>query len=304
MSEMETYPIEENPYEALTADLTQRCNMKCSFCYDADQTRPDLSLEYFAEVCRRVKTPTDKKLLWKFLGGEPTLHPQLFDMIEVAHACGHRVFFSSNGMTLKLGSSIVDRLKSLPYSVDCGVTMDGGVGHDDIYQEINGQRCAVKKMAALEALLWTGKPIYVSAIIVRGVNECVVGELLTLAKTHHRIAYVHFRPTAQVGRYLDVKPYSMSELREMVRPFFTEEEMRPQSKFEIWCPSGDPDCCVRFMPRPGLQVSLVEFMTPRAALCPKRGKLIDGFRVAPFFEDAMRSAIEHKIEREQWTSPS
>lgn len=285
------YSIEENPYEAITVDVTQRCNMRCSFCYDADQTRPDIELRYFEEVCRRIKVPEDKQLLWKFLGGEPTLHPQFFELIDAAHKNGQRVFFSSNGMTLKTKSEIIRRLGSLNYSVDCGVTLDGGIGHDEIYEQMNGQRCAEKKMQALGALLSTRQPIYISAIVVRGLNECVVPELIGLCKTHPRIAYLHFRPTAKVGRYVDVEPYTLAELKEMVKPYFTEDEMKPYSKFEIWCPSGDPDCCFRFMPRPGFQVSLVEFMTEKGARCPKRGRLIDGFRVVPFFESVMEEAV-------------
>jgi len=295
---MNSWHVTENPYESLTVDLTVRCNMKCSFCYDADQTRPDIDLAYFEEVCRQLRIPLGKKMLWKFVGGEPTLHPQFFELIEAAHKCGQRVFFSSNGLTIRPGSKFVERLTALPYSVDCGVTLDGGIDHDDIYEALNGQRCAEKKMEGLHTLLTTKHPVYISAIIVRGLNECVIPELLQLAAENRRIAYVHFRTTAKVGRFIDVEPYTAADLAKMMEPHFTEEQRRPYSRFEIWCPASEPKCCIRFMPNPRLCVSLVEFMSPQSTLCPKRGRLVDNFMVEPCFESLMSVSNNKPVRHE------
>ena len=71
------YPVEENPFESLGVDLTYRCNMSCTYCYNPIRSLADMDLSYFEEVCRRLPGCVP----FKFLGGKPTLHPDFMGFI-------------------------------------------------------------------------------------------------------------------------------------------------------------------------------------------------------------------------------
>jgi molybdenum cofactor biosynthesis enzyme MoaA len=283
------HPVEENPFESLGVDLTYRCNMSCTFCYNPLRSLADMELSYFEEVCRRLP----RYVHFKFLGGEPTLHPDLLGFIRAARSRRHEVTILSNGRRFT-DPDFVRALADLDARFILGLSLDGGASRDDVYSRINNERCLRWKMQALETLdrHFPGR-VEISAIIVRGLNEDVVPQLLELAERHRRIVrYIHFRTAAKAGRWDETIPYTLEELREIVRPHFTAERFRPQCLWETHCPP-EQGCgaCYRFRPTARLQVSLVEFATPRAASCPKRGKLVDRrFLVQSFFENIMHNS--------------
>ncbi len=283
------YPVEHNPFVSLGVDLTYRCNMSCTYCYNPIRALADMDLSYFEEVCRRLPGYVQ----FKFLGGEPTLHPDFLGFIRTARKYNHEVTILSNGKRYT-DPDFVKALADLNERFILGVSMDGGSSRDDVYQQINNEPCLDWKMKALETLdkHFPGR-VELSAIIVPGLNEGVVAELLALADNYSKtVRYIHFRTSAKAGRWGETPPYTLEELKEIVRSHFTEEQFKPQCLWETNCSSGE-GCggCYRFRPTPRLQISLIEFATQRAASCFKRGKLVDRqFLVQSFFENIMHNS--------------
>jgi molybdenum cofactor biosynthesis enzyme MoaA len=283
------YPVEENPFVSLGVDLTYRCNMSCTYCYNPIRALADMDLSYFEEVCRRLPGP----IQFKFLGGEPTLHPDFMGFILAARRRKHEVTVLSNGRRYT-DPAFVKALADLDARFILGISLDGGASRDDVYQQINNERCLGWKMKALDTLdkHFRGR-VEISAIIVRGLNEDVITELLALADCYPKtVRYVHFRTAAKTGRWGETAPYTMEELKKLVRPHFTEEQFRPQCLWEPHCGPGEGcGACYRFRPTSRLQISLIEFATRRAAACHKRGKLVDQqFLVQSFFENIMHNS--------------
>lgn len=283
------YPVETNPFVSLGVDLTYRCNMSCTYCYNPLRSPADMELSYFEEVCRRLPGYVH----FKFLGGEPTLHPDFMGFIRAARRRMHEVTVLSNGRRYT-DSAFVKAMADLDTRFILGLSLDGGASRDDVYYRMNNEHCLRWKMKALETLdtHFPGR-VEISAIIVRGLNEDVVPELLELAARHRRIVrYIHIRTAAKAGRWAETAPYTLEELKEIVRPHFTGEQFRPQCLWETHCAPGQGcGACYRFRPTARLQVSLIEFATPRAASCPQRGKLVDRkFRVQSFFESIRRNS--------------
>jgi len=277
------FVIEDNPYEVLYIDLTSRCNMVCNFCYNSSAgSGEDMDINYFEEVCQRLPRP----VFMRFVGGEPALHPRFFDFIKIVRKYRHHVHFSSNGLVYN-DDDFVRNLKSLNGQAAASMTMDGGCTGRNIYQEINGGDYLEQKLQAFENLIrFDIKRVGLSALIARGVNEQIVPELLDLAERHKRnVRYIHFRTAAKVGRWVDTIPYSLEELKSLVGMHFSAEAFSPRCLNEIHCrPDENRNCCYRFRPTNRLQISLIEFASDRSVECPKRGKLMDDFRVLPFFK--------------------
>ena len=87
------FPVRENPFPIIYVDLTHRCNMNCNLCYNPIRTLPDMELSYFEEVCKKLP----ERVLFRFMGGEPSSHPEFFDFIDVAGKYRHVVSFCTNG---------------------------------------------------------------------------------------------------------------------------------------------------------------------------------------------------------------
>jgi MoaA/NifB/PqqE/SkfB family radical SAM enzyme len=282
------HAVENNPYLNIYVDLTMRCNMDCNYCYNPQRSKLDMDLSYFEAVCKRLPGP----VAYRFLGGEPALHPQFFDFIVTARHYGHHVYFSSNGIKYT-DPTFMKSLEALEVSFSPGLSMDGGYSRQDFYELLNNRRCLEQKLRALDNLHKYGiGRVCLSAIVTRGANEAVIAELIELAERYSDVVrYIHFRSAAKVGRWINTEPYTLAELKELVRPFFSAEQFRSACVREIYCvPDEGGDCCYRFRPTRRLQISLIEFATLKSSLCPKRGKLLnDSFMIQPFFENMINA---------------
>lgn len=286
-------PIAQNPYEQIYIDLTTRCNMKCNFCYNPAHMPKDLPLESFRRICAELPRPVNIKLL----GGEPALHPDVIEIMRTAHAHGHTVYLGSNGSRYA-DIGFMEKLSKLKHSgvpFTLGMSMDGGHSNAAAYEAITGVDCIASKLEALDALVRSRLArLCLTAIIVRGLNEDVIAQLLELARRHPKaIRYIHFRNASMVGRWAETQQYGIEELKGLVREHFSDEQFRPRCVGELSCPadSGN-ECCYRFRPDAKLQISLIEFATARSALCPKRGRIMVGSDNIHSFFGSMRQKAD------------
>ena len=279
--------VDNNHYPNLYVDLTMRCNMDCNFCYNPLREKTDMEIDYFRQVCERLPAAVN----FRFLGGEPTMSPDFLRFIKTARRFGHTVFFASNGLNYN-NPAFMRELSAVTESYVAGLSMDGGTSSNAYYNILNNSDCLENKLSALENLRKYGiKPVCLSAIITRGVNESVIGELLQLVTDYSDIVrYIHFRSAAMLGRWVNTRPYTQAELYELMKPHFSSRQLEAKCVGEIFCTEEEGgDCCYRFRPTRRLQISLIEFATDKSSCCPKRGKLsLDDFTIQPFFENMMR----------------
>lgn len=79
-------------------EITNVCNMNCSFCPETQRAKGFVSIERFKTIARRLsgKIP----YLYLHLMGEPTIHPELPKLLEIAKSLGFNVIITTNGTTL------------------------------------------------------------------------------------------------------------------------------------------------------------------------------------------------------------
>jgi len=285
------YAIDENPFTSLLVDITDRCNMSCRFCYHSQSDRPDMSLSAFEDLCARLPFPVALKLA----GGEPTLHPALEEFIHTGVRHGHTVYVASNGLRYAEPDfvSILVKIRDSGTHFCLGLSMDGGWRNRRAYRAINGTDCLATKRAAFAALV-NHKPgrVCLTAMVIRNLNEDVIPQILALANKHPDVVrYVHFRNAVSLGGALSSAPYTIKELKDLVGRYFTPIQMQPACLGEPHCPpESGRTCCCRFRPTPRLQVSLIEFVSPRSVWCPQRGRLVLGEdRIRPCFASMLAS---------------
>ena len=89
--ELKRYQKELNAF-VMTFQLTERCNFKCSYCYQINKTPKTLKFEYAKKMIDEIFNPNstlknyitvdDKKAFClEFIGGEPFLEVELMDQI-------------------------------------------------------------------------------------------------------------------------------------------------------------------------------------------------------------------------------
>lgn len=86
-------------YSKAYVEITNICNMSCSFCHGHKRATRRMSTEEFSFILSAL---TDKtKYIYYHLMGEPLTHPQLHEFIKMAGERGFKSVVTTNGTLLK-----------------------------------------------------------------------------------------------------------------------------------------------------------------------------------------------------------
>ena len=80
-------------------EITNVCNLSCSFCPKTKREKSFVSVADFEKVARKLQGKIE--YLYLHLMGEPTLHPQLEEILKISEALGFKVIITTNGTTLQ-----------------------------------------------------------------------------------------------------------------------------------------------------------------------------------------------------------
>ena len=196
-------------------EITNRCNMSCPVCFtDAHRQGPDLSLD---EIERRLDKLLDiaGPIPLQISGGEPTLHPQLGAIVELASSRGFgNIELVTNGIIVSSAHDYLDEL------VGRGLTavylqFDGL--SEKTYQAIRGQDMSRVRHRSIAAIRQTGICCTLAVAVTRGVNDQELGDIVRFGIANiDTVRAINFQAaTPFAGRYeldSDERGYSLAEL--------------------------------------------------------------------------------------------
>lgn len=136
--------IRTQPHESVDLNITYRCNLKCNNCDRCcyiEHPYPDITLERVREFCGQLP---EKILSVVVVGGEPTLHPRLHEILDILIATGKQIVVYTNGLIPFLHGTVERYGQKTPRR-----EQDIFFSHQVAPVDINGE------------LYWT-KPCYVS----------------------------------------------------------------------------------------------------------------------------------------------
>ncbi len=82
-------------YKKIYIEITNRCNLHCSFCSPVNRPRKDMTIEEFEQILKKIKDYTD--YIYLHVKGEPLLHPNIIDFIKLADKYHLKVNLTTNG---------------------------------------------------------------------------------------------------------------------------------------------------------------------------------------------------------------
>ncbi len=85
-------------YNKVYIEITNICNMRCSFCHGHSRAPRQMTIEEFTLILDKLKGRT--KYIYYHLMGEPLTHPQLAEFVKLANRFGYRSIITTNGTLL------------------------------------------------------------------------------------------------------------------------------------------------------------------------------------------------------------
>lgn len=86
-------------YNKVYVEITNICNMNCSFCHGHKREPGLMSIEEFSVILEKLKEHT--KYIYYHLMGEPLTHPLLPEFVKLAGESGFKSIITTNGTLLK-----------------------------------------------------------------------------------------------------------------------------------------------------------------------------------------------------------
>jgi len=192
--------------DGLVINLNSRCNQNCPYCFA--RANEFETKEPSVEDIRRKVSGFRGSLVY-LSGGEPTLRPDLFDIIRCVKTAGYKVVLFTNGKKLAEPSYA---MKLAECGVDLVVLQFDAL--DERQSEIlRGEKLVATKLRAVAHLRLARIPVYLFVMLVKGVNVDQVGPLLAFAARNSDIVKViNFNPVWNMGRIGRHDPLGAGEI--------------------------------------------------------------------------------------------
>ncbi len=156
--------------------ITNDCNLDCPKCftYNRSDKKYYKNIKDTKKIIDKIIEATSNVQLINLTGGEPTLHPMLFDIIE---ACKHkninRITMNTNGIKIAEDFKLAERLKES--GVQIVLSLDTFNSEKSI--SIHGKDISQKKKKALQVLESLNIPTTILSVCIKGINETDVVDI-------------------------------------------------------------------------------------------------------------------------------
>ena len=216
-------------------EVNEHCNLTCPTCF-ASSSPLRAGQRSLAEVERMLDLLVDSEGqpdLLQISGGEPTLHPQI---LEILHAARRRpirhVMLNTNGIRIAQDPDFVAALAEMKRAFEVYLQFDAL--SREALQTIRGADLRRVRERALDALEEAGISTTLVCVIRKGVNDQEIGDVLRYAQSRSCVRGVTLQPVQDAGRNDGFDPARnrivLSEIRRAVIDqwgVFGEDDMIP-----------------------------------------------------------------------------
>jgi tetraether lipid synthase len=182
-------------------EVTDHCNLRCPVCYaDSGPERPGhRPLAVIERMLDAVVASEGEPDVVQLSGGEPTLHPDFFAILEAARARPIRhLMVNTNGLRIARDPAFADRLASHGRGLEIYLQFDAL--REAPLRALRGSDLREVHAQALAALEARGLSTTLVMTLVRGVNDGEVGDVIRHALGFRCVRGVTLQPVQRAGR--------------------------------------------------------------------------------------------------------
>ncbi len=182
-------------------EVNDHCNLTCPVCFadsapNRDGTRSLDEIESMLDTLVASEVEPD---LLQISGGEPTLHPDIIEILRRAKARPIRhLMLNTNGLRIARDKAFVQELAALKPGFEVYLQFDSL--RADVLKTLRGADLTRIRRQALENLEEAGISTTLVAVIRKGLNDYEVGEIINHALQWSCVRGVTFQPIQDAGR--------------------------------------------------------------------------------------------------------
>jgi len=232
-------------------EITDHCNLRCPICYA--ESGPDVV---------------------QISGGEPTLHPEFFAILDAARQRPIRhLMVNTNGLRIANEPGFAERLAAYQPGFELYLQFDSL--RDEVHKELRGARLRDVRLRALEQLNRHDISTTLVVTVKKGLNDGELGEIIDFALTQPCVRGVTFQPIQAAGRLDGYDPeHNRLTLSEVRRRILEQSSLfQPDDLIPVPC---NPDClAMAYALKVGDQVlPLTRFVSPETLVSKGRNTIV------------------------------
>ena len=221
-------------------EITDACNLACRVCYADSKGDRILSLEGFR---RHVGALLDQKGTLdsvQLIGGEPTIHPQFWDMLAWLHAEPRiaKIYVATNGIALEK-PGVAEKLVPFRERTLVLLQFDGLEARTNkALRQANPEKVRMRLLARLDKL---GVPMQLTMTLARGVSEREIAWVVRQGVRHRNVRLVAMLPAFFSGRFaIEHDPLDRITLSDVIKGVTAGLSTRDEDFLPIPC--SHPNC--------------------------------------------------------------
>lgn len=202
-------------------DVNEACNLSCPVCFADSSTaktyhRPLAEIEKMMDALVASEGEPD---LLQLSGGEPTIHPQIIEIIEAAKRRPIRhLMLNTNGIRIALEPEFVKKLASFKPGFEVYLQFDSL--RPEVLKNLRGADLTRIRKQALDALERENISTTLVVVVKRGMNDDELGDIIRHALTYKCVRGITFQPIQDAGRNdgfdVDENRFVLSDIRKSI----------------------------------------------------------------------------------------
>jgi 7,8-dihydro-6-hydroxymethylpterin dimethyltransferase len=182
-------------------EITDHCNLRCPICYaESGPHRPEFrDLATIERMLDAVVANEGEPDVVQLSGGEPTLHPEFFAVLDAARRRPIKhLMLNTNGIRIANEAGFAERLQT--YAPGFEVYLQWDSLRPSALKALRGVDLSSVRLRALERLNRAELSTTLVMTVARGVNDEELGSVIEFAAQQPCVRGVTVQPVQQAGR--------------------------------------------------------------------------------------------------------
>jgi len=223
-------------------EVTDHCNLQCPICYaESGPSRQQYrTLDHIQRMIDAVVRNEGEPDVVQISGGEPTLHPDFFAILDRAKTAPIRhLMVNTNGIRIAEDEAFAKRLAGYMPDFEVYLQFDSFERH--ALMTLRGADLRDTRTRALERLNRLGVSTTLVVTLKKGLNDLEIGRIIDFALEQPAVRGVTFQPIQAAGRLDQFNPSTDRLTLTEVRRNILEQTsvFRPEDLLPVPC---HPDC--------------------------------------------------------------
>ncbi len=184
-------------------EINEECNLTCPVCFagSSPQRHTHRSLSEIVAMLETLVESEGHPDLVQFSGGEPTLHPQILEILGLAKTYPIRhIMLNTNGVRIATDKEFVAALAALKPGFEVYLQFDSLAR--EALENLRGADLRKVREQALANLEEAGISTTLVCVVKKGVNDGEIGDIVRHALKYKCVRGITFQPVQDAGRNL------------------------------------------------------------------------------------------------------